>query len=255
MKHNHFSQVQNQKPAGLPEPTAAAEQNEINFTPSPDEVARRAYFCYQNTGSLPGHEVQHWLKAEADLIAERNKTRVHGFMKTKFTLLAIGGSLLLGAASLCAQIMDSNANTNSPPLKQTLKYQVAVENERSLGERALLPPGLKEKLRLTDDQQAGLKPVEDDFARTSREYQAANQPRIDAATEAIRQARGSKNEAQIQSARHQLQNVWAGLQPFRTAAVKQVKPLLTPDQLAILEDPDNQWREDHVNEANDPSAH
>jgi hypothetical protein len=42
-------------------------------------VARRAYFSYVNQGSRPGHEVQHWLKAEADLIAERNQTRVHGF--------------------------------------------------------------------------------------------------------------------------------------------------------------------------------
>ena len=50
----------------------------IPFVPSPDEVARRAYFAYVNQGSLQGHEVQHWLAAEADLIAERNLTRVHG---------------------------------------------------------------------------------------------------------------------------------------------------------------------------------
>ena len=47
--------------------------------PSVDEVARRAYFTYVNQGSLPGHEVQHWLEAEAQLLAERNRTRVHGF--------------------------------------------------------------------------------------------------------------------------------------------------------------------------------
>ena len=58
---------------------AAPNTDEINFTPAPDEVARRAYFSYVNQGSRPGHEVQHWLKAEADLIAERNQTRVHGF--------------------------------------------------------------------------------------------------------------------------------------------------------------------------------
>jgi len=64
-----------------PQPAAAAAMNpdEINFTPAPDEVARRAYFSYVNQGSRSGHEVQHWLKAEADLIAERNQTRVHGF--------------------------------------------------------------------------------------------------------------------------------------------------------------------------------
>jgi hypothetical protein len=79
MKHNQFPQDHNQKPASIPSRVAASNQNEINFTPSPDEVARRAYFSYENQGSLPGHDVQHWLKAEADLIVERNLTRVHGF--------------------------------------------------------------------------------------------------------------------------------------------------------------------------------
>jgi hypothetical protein len=80
MKHNKIFQDQNQGPASAPRPAAAAlSQNEINFTPSPDEVARRAYFAYENQGSLPGHDVQHWLKAEAELIAERTRTRVHGF--------------------------------------------------------------------------------------------------------------------------------------------------------------------------------
>ena len=80
MKHNNLSRSQNQKPANAPHPvTAALSQNEDNFTPSADEVSRRAYFSYENEGSLPGHDVQHWLKAEADLIAERNLTRIHGF--------------------------------------------------------------------------------------------------------------------------------------------------------------------------------
>jgi hypothetical protein len=42
-------------------------------------VSRRAYFSYVNQGSASGHEVQHWLAAEAELIAERNRTRTHGF--------------------------------------------------------------------------------------------------------------------------------------------------------------------------------
>jgi hypothetical protein len=83
MKHKHFSPDQNQKPAGASPPTAAADlnQNEIDFAPSADEVARKAYFSYVNEGSLPGHEVQHWLEAEAQLLAERKLTRVHGFHK------------------------------------------------------------------------------------------------------------------------------------------------------------------------------
>jgi hypothetical protein len=81
MKHNKFSRNQNQKPAGASRPSAAADlnQNEIDFVPSPDEVARKAYFSDANQGSLQGHEVQHWLKAESELIAERKLTRVHGF--------------------------------------------------------------------------------------------------------------------------------------------------------------------------------
>jgi len=81
MKHKSFSQDQNQKPAGASRSAATEElnQNKIDFAPSADEVARRAYFSYVNQGSLPGHDVQHWLEAEAELIAERNLTRVHGF--------------------------------------------------------------------------------------------------------------------------------------------------------------------------------
>jgi hypothetical protein len=79
MKHNKYPQ--NQKPAGASSPTVAANlnKNEINFAPSPDEVARRAYFSYVNQGSAQGHEVQHWLAAEAQLLAERKLTRAHGF--------------------------------------------------------------------------------------------------------------------------------------------------------------------------------
>jgi Protein of unknown function (DUF2934) len=79
MKQNKFSQ--NQTPAKASKPTAAPDltQSGLDFAPSADEVARRAYFSYVNQGSRPGHHVQHWLEAEAELLAERNLTRVHGF--------------------------------------------------------------------------------------------------------------------------------------------------------------------------------
>jgi hypothetical protein len=77
MRHHKLSKTQQAVIA--PRPTSAADQNEANFIPSPDEVARKAYFAYENDGSQPGQEVQHWLKAEADLTAERNLTRIHGF--------------------------------------------------------------------------------------------------------------------------------------------------------------------------------
>jgi hypothetical protein len=81
MKHNQFHQQRNQQapiPARLP---AVEEQKRLEneFAASQDEVARRAYFTYVNQGSQQGHDVQHWLQAEAQLIAERNLTRVHGF--------------------------------------------------------------------------------------------------------------------------------------------------------------------------------
>lgn len=79
MKQNDF--FQNRKPADASPPVgpAGVNRNETNFTPSSDEVARRAYFSYVNQGSQSGHEVQHWLHAEAELIQERNLTRSHRF--------------------------------------------------------------------------------------------------------------------------------------------------------------------------------
>jgi hypothetical protein len=79
MKHD--KSFQNQKPAGPFQSVAAANsnQNGIDFAPSADEVARRAYFSYVNQGSLPGHDIQHWLEAEAQLLVERNLTRTNGF--------------------------------------------------------------------------------------------------------------------------------------------------------------------------------
>jgi len=79
--HKIFYQDKSQKLAG-PSPAAAAKELDTqakDYAPSPDEVARKAYFSYENEGSRPGRDVQHWLAAEAELIAERNRTRVHGF--------------------------------------------------------------------------------------------------------------------------------------------------------------------------------
>jgi Spy/CpxP family protein refolding chaperone len=171
-------------------------------------------------------------------------------MKTNLTLFVMSSSLVLLTPALLAQ----NTNTNTLPLTQTVKYEAVSENDRSLGERCLLPAGLQEKLKLTPKQRTELKPIENDFAKTSQEFQAANQPRIDAAQEASRQACASKDTAQIQAARSQLQQAWAGLQPYRGAAVEKIKALLLPEQVAVLQDPKNQWRENHANEANDPSA-
>jgi hypothetical protein len=81
MRDKPFYQDKNQK-SPVPSPTAATKESGPQgkaFVPSPDEVARKAYFPYENEGSKPGRDVQHWLAAEVDLIAERNLTRGHGF--------------------------------------------------------------------------------------------------------------------------------------------------------------------------------
>ena len=78
MKHKQDSQEHNRQDRPNTAKLAKAAtltQNEIDFVPSPDEVARKAYFTYVNQGSLPGHEVQHWLDAEAELIAKHIKKR------------------------------------------------------------------------------------------------------------------------------------------------------------------------------------
>ena len=73
MSKHKFSQDQNRKPARASRLGAVAE-NEIDFAPSPGEAA-----SYVSHGSPQGHEVQHWLAAEAQLLAERKLTQVHGF--------------------------------------------------------------------------------------------------------------------------------------------------------------------------------
>ena len=79
MKHHKLSKTESEVIGHRPTSVAGTDKNEINFTPSPDEVARKAYFAYENEGSRPGHEVQHWLAAEAQIIEERKLTRTHGF--------------------------------------------------------------------------------------------------------------------------------------------------------------------------------
>jgi hypothetical protein len=79
MKHNKSTKHLDLKSAPLPIMAPDYNQNMTAFVPSPDEVSRRAYFSYVKQGSVAGHDVQHWLDAEAQLIAERNITRAHGF--------------------------------------------------------------------------------------------------------------------------------------------------------------------------------
>ena len=81
MKRTKLPQAKIQELTREPQPTAAValSQNEIDVVPSLDEMARSAYLSYFNQGSLPGHDVRHWLEAETHLLAERNLTRVNSF--------------------------------------------------------------------------------------------------------------------------------------------------------------------------------
>jgi hypothetical protein len=48
-----------------------AKSNRAGGDPQPgqDEIARRAYELYLQRGSVPGHETDDWLQAEAELTA------------------------------------------------------------------------------------------------------------------------------------------------------------------------------------------
>ncbi len=69
MKANPFCPDVNQKPVRAKKPTAVTglNQNQLTSAPSTEAFARQAYAIYENHGSQPGHEVKHWLEAEAQL--------------------------------------------------------------------------------------------------------------------------------------------------------------------------------------------
>jgi len=69
MKHIKHSQQQNSKSVSA-SAAAGLHQNKIDFVPAPGDVARRAYFSYESHGSHQGKDVQYWLAAESELIAE-----------------------------------------------------------------------------------------------------------------------------------------------------------------------------------------
>ena len=78
MKQKRSSQVE-KLPGAQPDLNGDTNQTGIDFAPFPEEISRRAYFAYVNEGSPEGRQVQHWLDAEAELIKERNRSRIHGY--------------------------------------------------------------------------------------------------------------------------------------------------------------------------------
>jgi hypothetical protein len=62
------------RPAGTDLNEASNEQpngGQVEVSISPAEVESRAYHHYLNQGSQHGHDVDHWLAAEKQLLSER----------------------------------------------------------------------------------------------------------------------------------------------------------------------------------------
>jgi hypothetical protein len=80
MKHNKTLQNQRQEPANALPPATKADLHPVKkeFKPRADDVATRAYFSFVNQGSLPGHDVQHWLEAEVQILAEHHLAQSRG---------------------------------------------------------------------------------------------------------------------------------------------------------------------------------
>jgi hypothetical protein len=68
---NEIKKLDYAKPTGEEEPVACGD-------PSFRKVAERAYFYYENGGRLDGHDLEHWFRAEQELISNQPRTRIHG---------------------------------------------------------------------------------------------------------------------------------------------------------------------------------
>lgn len=81
VKHNISFQNQNSKPvfSAQSETSTTRNRSETVFSPSPEDVAKRAYRNYVDGGSEQGRDVEHWLEAETQLRAEHNGSMTSGF--------------------------------------------------------------------------------------------------------------------------------------------------------------------------------
>lgn len=61
----------------MPASEVATSQNVLPSQQPLQTVAERAYFIYLNSGSPQGCELQHWLKAEQELMVENPRIPVH----------------------------------------------------------------------------------------------------------------------------------------------------------------------------------
>ncbi len=73
---SHFqNQTQGTGAATGATPSEGAGRNHHPAGPSHEDVAIRAYHKFLSQGSRPGHELEDWLAAEAEILAERSSAR------------------------------------------------------------------------------------------------------------------------------------------------------------------------------------
>jgi hypothetical protein len=77
--HKHLPDNSAHRHSSTPAPESDQHPSYEDPAVTPDQVARRAYFTYLNSWELPGHDVQHWLKAESDLLEEHALKRSHAY--------------------------------------------------------------------------------------------------------------------------------------------------------------------------------
>ena len=80
MKASQYSPSLHSQSSGPQKPIAVVDVNQSKtaIAPSPEAVARLAYTFYKQQGSQPGHEVKHWLEAEAQLVGGlERETQMH----------------------------------------------------------------------------------------------------------------------------------------------------------------------------------
>lgn len=145
-------------------------------------------------------------------------------MKRTLMLIAIGSALVLGGPAMRAE----DAAVTTKPAVEGKRHQKGPREH-------LLPPGVVDKLNLTEDQKAKIKGIEEAYAKTAKEYRQAHKAEYDAARAAMKEARESKDDAKRKEALEKLKQADAGLQPQRQAAIEQIKSNLTDEQKAILD--------------------
>jgi hypothetical protein len=74
MKKYDVACDRNEVPGGETRPIAVSTLNKCqdDFSPDWNEISKLAYFNHVSRGSRPGHDVEEWLEAEAQLVAEHN---------------------------------------------------------------------------------------------------------------------------------------------------------------------------------------